>query len=261
MKMYKIGCIQCKYVFILLLLIGICACKKQECHQRKIHSQSGVTFLNGSKCDDGMRNISNNQKFERIDLDDTRMEQIRRLFSTTNRSFSESRIQSSDFVMNVLKNCNASEAYLYCDCLLELAINHDVTAVEYISRQNQLAICWYNARNAFIGAQKKNGNDYMYWEKIFRFYKKYVNEILSVVQLIENPKAEDQNVSRSVKNVNKNRYLFLIQDDLKAWVRVMRDFEFPSMSKHYTPEQKSDILRRFNEIEKYTTLTPMQKGE
>jgi hypothetical protein len=33
---------------------------------------------------------------------------------------------------------------------------------------------------SFIGAQRKQGNDYVYWDKIFRFYAKYTNEIVSV---------------------------------------------------------------------------------
>ena len=52
-----------------------------------------------------------------------------------------------------------------------------------------------------------------------------------------------------------------LKGDLKMWVRVIRDFHFPKLSEGLSEEQKADILRRFDELKKYTEMPPNFRGE
>jgi hypothetical protein len=90
----------------------------------------------------------------------------------------------------------------------------------------------------------------------FRFYAKYTNEIVSVEK--ELSKVDRSKWSRFM--VLKGGYLHGIKGELKTWVRVMRDLQFPKMSKNYTSEQKADILHRLKEVEKYTVTPPHYPG-
>lgn len=145
--------------------------------------------------------------------------------------------------------------YLY-DRFLETIIVQEVTIAEYNRRQNWYAKLWHGAMTSFCEAQRKQGNDFAYWEKMFRFYAKYTNEIASV----ENELSKVDRLKWNRSMVLKGVYLHGIKGELKTWVRVMRDFEFPKMSKNYTSEQKADILRRFKEVEKYTVTPPHFPG-
>jgi hypothetical protein len=139
---------------------------------------------------------------------------------------------------------------------LETIIAQEVTIAEYNRRQNWYAKLWHGAMTSFCEAQRKQGNDFAYWEKIFRFYAKYTNEIASV----ENELSKVDRLKWNRSMVLKGGYLHGIKGELKTWVRVMRDFEFQKMSKNYTAEQKADILRRFKEVEKYTVTPPHYPG-
>ena len=148
------------------------------------------------------------------------------------------------------------EAFELYDYLLDLAIAQKVTVEDYNQRQCLYSKLWFLSKCAFSYAQLEQGNDYAYWDKIFKFYAKYTNEIASV----ENELSKVDRLKWNRLMVLKGGYLHGIKGELKTWVRVMRDFEFPKMSKNYTAEQKADILRRFKEVEKYTVTPPHFPG-
>jgi hypothetical protein len=181
---------------------------------------------------------------------------LRRLVTATNLPLAEARGRASDVIMEILRLRDEKKAFQLCDELLEMAISQEVTVTDCNRRQDWYAMLWWDAMFSFIGAQRKQGNDYAYWDKIFRFYKKYTDEIVSVES--ELSKVDRLKWSRSM--VLKGGYLHGIKGELKTWVRVMRDFEFPKMNKNYTPEQKADILRRLKEVEKYTVTPPHYPG-
>jgi hypothetical protein len=171
------------------------------------------------------------------------------------------RSEKIEIFKRISKISDDQEAFRLYDLLLELAIVQEVTTIQCDRRQNWYALLWYNARSAFREAQHRQGNDFAYWNKIFRFLEKYTNEIAAIEILLEDTNATLKNVHSSVKRVDdKKRFVSLIKGDLKTWVRVMRDFEFPRMNKNYTPEQKADILRRLKEVERYTVTPPHYPG-
>ena len=54
----------------------------------------------------------------------------------------------------------------------------------------------------------------------------------------------------------RGRYLHGIRCNLKIWIRVIRDFHYPNLTKEFTEEQQANIMRRFKEVEKYTVAPP-----
>jgi hypothetical protein len=232
---------------VLLLLIS---CFVLSCDRQKnviLQKENNVQKLKVKNESDG-----NVQTCEDGDIEDT----LRRLVVATNLPLAEARGRASDVIMEILRLRDEKKAFHLCDELLEMAISQEVTVTDCNRRQDWYAMLWWDAMFSFIGAQRKQGNDYAYWDKIFRFYKKYTDEIVSVES--ELSKVDRLKWSRSM--VLKGGYLHGIKGELKTWVRVMRDFEFPKMNKNYTPEQKADILRRLKEVEKYTVTPPHYPG-
>jgi hypothetical protein len=232
---------------VLLLLIS---CFVLSCDRQKnviLQKENNEQKLKVKNESDG-----NVQTCEDGNIEDT----LCRLVVATNLPLAEARGRASDVIMEILRLRDKKKAFQLCDELLERAISQEVTVTDCNRRQDWYAMLWWDAMFSFIGAQRKQGNDYAYWDKIFRFYKKYTDEIVSVES--ELSKVDRLKWSRSM--VLKGGYLHGIKGELKTWVRVMRDFEFPKMNKNYTPEQKADILRRLKEVEKYTVTPPHYPG-
>ena len=181
---------------------------------------------------------------------------FKHLVTATNLTLTEAGRATDKLVQKISQIPDTKEALLLYDRLLEMAISQEVSITEYNRRQNWFYMLWWDAFSSFIGAQHIQGNDFAYWDKIFRFYAKYTNEIVSV----ENELSKVDRLKWNRSMVLKGGYLHGIKGELKTWVRVMRDFEFPKMSKNYTSEQKADILRRFKEVEKYTVTPPHFPG-
>ena len=181
---------------------------------------------------------------------------FKRLVTATNLTLTEAGSATYKLMQKIEQIPDEKEAFLLYDRLLELAISQEVSITEFNRRQNWFYKLWWDAFSAFLGAQRIQGNDYAYWDKIFRFYAKYTNEIVSVEK--ELSKVDRSKWSRFM--VLKGGYLHGIKGELKTWVRVMRDLQFPKMSKNYTSEQKADILRRLKEVEKYTVTLPHYPG-
>ena len=148
------------------------------------------------------------------------------------------------------------ESFRLLDQFFEMVIAQEVTATEYNRRQCWYDKLWFMSFGAFITAQEKIGNDYDYWDKMFRFFAKYTNEIAAVECTL--PKT---NCAKwGIRTIRRGEYLFGIKGDLKTWVRVVRDFHYPKLTKDFTDEQKADIMRRFKEVEKYTVTPPHYPG-
>lgn len=250
-----------RYIFLLVGLGLFVSCDRsiepqtQENDERQSHEQLLHENANQQRVCDRFSPQKNANEEELLDV------RLKRLVVATNMNLYAARMEKIEIFERILKISDHQEAFRLYDLLLELTIAQEVTTIECDRRQNWYAMLWYNARSAFREAQRTQGNDFAYWDKIFRFFEKYINEIAAIEKLFGNPCITLKNVHQSIKRVDdKARYLFMIKGDLKTWVRVMRDFEFPKMSKNYTPEQKADIMRRFKEVEKYTVTPPHYPG-
>ena len=166
-----------------------------------------------------------------------------RLVASSNMTAREVACGANDLCREICNTHDAEESARLLDLLLEMAVEHHIDDTVLYSRQIRYRYLWNVAMNAFCFAQEKHPQDFKYWDRLFRFYDKYINEIKAVE-------------CSQIKTYESNRYLLGIKDDFKMWLHVMRDLYFPRLSQGLTEEQKSDILRRFDELQKYTAEPP-----
>ena len=165
-------------------------------------------------------------------------------------------VRDTEFGINKLcneidRNADVKEAMLLFDKLGEMAINQYVSETNYYCRQNWYLQLWHVTLDAFCFAQNHRRESFEDWDRLFRFFKRYTDEISEIENNFPPP---DQFGSRW--STKKGLYLQGIKADLKEEVHVMRRFYFPKLSEGLTEEQRKDILRRFEEVEKYTALQP-----
>jgi len=151
---------------------------------------------------------------------------------------------------------NQQESLRLYNELLEMAIAQQICTTNYNQRSAQYYKLWFIALYSFLGAQRRQDGDFAYWDKMFGLFAKYTDEITSVEKTLPTTDSKYW----SWKDIKKGTYLCGIRGDFKTWVHVMRDFYFPELSKGLTDEQKADILRRFDELKKYTIQPPNFPG-
>lgn len=144
-----------------------------------------------------------------------------------------------------------AQALPLLDQFADMAISQPITETNYTLRTAWFGQLFYVIHDAFCFSQYLQQESFEHWDKLFNFFEKYTDEIASVQKSL--PMTDSRFWGQ--KNWDRGRYLLGIQDDLKQWVHVMRDFYFPELSKGLTEAQKSDVLRRFDELKKYM-VTP-----
>ena len=76
-------------------------------------------------------------------------------------------------------------------------------------------------------------------------------------EVVSNSFADEDEISKWAKSdIDREVYLRGIKGDLKTWVRVLRDFYYPQISKNFTEKQKKDIMQRFKQVSECTKMTP-----
>ena len=90
------------------------------------------------------------------------------------------------------------------------------------------------------------------WEELVKFMRKYVDEILSLEKTL--PSNDCSHWSRV--NQRTGHYLSTLKGSLKTWLNVARLSFKSDLTQGLTEEQKADILRRFDELQKYTADPP-----
>ena len=134
------------------------------------------------------------------------------------------------------------------DQFADMAISQPVTVTNYSLRSAWYEQLFYGVHDAFSAAQYLQKESYGRWDKLFSFFAKCTDEITSMEESL--PLTNSRFWGRG--NEDKGMYLLGLREDVKTWVHVMRDFYFPELSKGLTEEQKADVLRRFDELKKFT---------
>ena len=143
------------------------------------------------------------------------------------------------------------EAVRLYDQFIEMAIAQEVTQLNLYHRQNWYSKLWFIAMSAFSFAQDMRDDTFEAWSRMLRFFGKYVDEIVAVEKSLP---ATDWTHWR-MSDVRKGEYLMGLKGDFKTSVHVMKDLHFAKLSKGLTVEQKADVYRRLDELNKYT-ITP-----
>ena len=139
------------------------------------------------------------------------------------------------------------------DRLIEMAVEQPITNASstaiFVVHEDlfEIVLC------SFIVSQGLRANSFEEWNKIFRFFKKYTDEITAEGKRIE--ALNRQKINPCYRRQHA-RYLNLLQTYTGNWVHNARTVFSNSLNKGLTEEQKADILRRLDEIKKYTVPPP-----
>ena len=139
------------------------------------------------------------------------------------------------------------------DQLIEMAIEQPMTNANRstVFRKHEdlfeMVLC------SFIASQGLRANSFEHWDKMFRFFKKYTDEITAEEKRIE---ALNRQESNPYYRHQHARSLHLLQIYTENWVHNARTVFSNWLSKGLTEEQKADILRRLEEVKKYTVPPP-----
>jgi hypothetical protein len=234
------------YSFILCLL----ACDKENEGKRNYCSQSQIQCSNTNAVINSYKVDYRKQIKSKEVINESIEKEIKQLVVATNKTLIDARLATSDVLKKISQIPDQKKAFKMYDLLLDLSIEQQVTIKDYNMRQNWYAILWYNAMGAFVGAQRSSGKDFRYYEKIFRFFAKYTNEIIAV----ENTLPISNCQFWSISEVRKGEYLYGIKCELKTWIHLIRDLYGPELTKEFTSEQKDDLLNRFRDVELFTNI-------
>ena len=145
------------------------------------------------------------------------------------------------------------EALPLLDRLLEMAIVQPVTNANKsatLARHEdlfQIVLC------SFISSQGLRANSFEEWDKVFRFFKKYTDEITTEEKRIKELDQPQTNLYYKYKHF---RYLQDLQLYVENLVHNARTIFSNWLSEGLTEEQKAYILRRLDEVKKYTVPPP-----
>lgn len=145
------------------------------------------------------------------------------------------------------------EALPLLDRLIEMALEQPVTNANKSAILGKHEDLFQIVLCSFIASQGLRENSFKEWDKVFRFFKKHTDEITAEEKLIKELDRQQDNQYYTRQHA---RYLHLLQVYTENWVHSTRTVFSATLSKGLTEEQKTDILRRLDEIKKYTVPPP-----
>ena len=189
--------------------------------------------------------------------------EIERLVACSNMPMHEMMGAAGRLCGRICKTVDVREAELLLDEMCDMALKQPIDAPasydEHYSfnwRQNYLWQLWYVSLCAFDCAQQHRQESFESWDRLFKFFRRYTDEIESVEKKLPPP---DRFGWRW--GTERGQYLRGIKGGLAQAVHVTRKFYFPGLVGGLSEEQKADILRRFDEVEKYAELPPDAPGK
>lgn len=153
-----------------------------------------------------------------------------------------------------IRNLPKEEALPLLDCWIEMAIEQPLTYANYSTSAKLPERFFHIAFFSFMTSQSMRSDTYGHWDKMFRFFAKYTDEITAEERRIKDLDQLQTNLHQKYKHF---RYLHDLQLCTENWVymitTVYRDI---LLDRGLTEEQKADILRRLDEVKKYTVPPP-----
>lgn len=146
------------------------------------------------------------------------------------------------------------EALPLLDRWIEMAIEQPLTYANYSTSAKLPERFFHIAFFSFMTSQSMRSDTYGHWDKMFRFFAKYTDEITAEERHIKELDTLPTNLHYKYKHF---RYLHDLQLCTENWVymitTVYRDI---LLDRGLTEEQRSDILHRLEEVKKYTVPPP-----
>ena len=145
------------------------------------------------------------------------------------------------------------EALPLLDRLIEMAIEQPVTNANKSATLGRHKDLFQIVLCSFIASQGLRANSFEEWDKVFRFFAKYTDEITAEERRIKELDRPQTNLYFKYKHFRRLQDLQLYVENL---VHNTRTVFSNTLSKGLTEEQKVDILRRLDEVKKYTVPPP-----
>ena len=175
--------------------------------------------------------------------------ECRRLVISAERKRGE---KSTSYVINDLcrkiHELPREEALPLLDRWIEMAIKHPVTNANYSIRARMFEQAFDIVFFAINSSLDMRTDHFEHWDKVFRFYDKCTKEIMAMEKSLESQERPQHSPSYM--------YLRLFRGDVKNWVYRIRTVFFDVYSNGLTEEQKADVIRRLDEVEKFTVSSP-----
>lgn len=215
-----------------------------------------VACNNGNDCHENGCNVHGSSTNATVPVEAPRaLTQVERLDAACRRLAFETKRGREDSTLHAIGDlCNEigalpkEDALTLFDRWIEMAIAQPVTNANYSSRTKLSEKCFHIALFSFIASQNMRANSFDHWDNIFRFFSKYTNEITAVEARIKERGCQQYSPSYI--------YLHDLQVNVENWVYMTRTVFSNTLSKGLTEEQKTDILRRLDEVKKYTVPPP-----
>ena len=153
----------------------------------------------------------------------------------------------NDLCNMLVKTVDEPHAVRLLDRLCDMALRQPLDSSNYTKRQDHLLKLWHVTLNAFVFAQSHRQESFGEWDRLFKFFNRYTDEIKIVEESLSQSSAQGIQ-----PNSSKEHCLIGLKGDLKIAISVMKRFFVPPIVNGLSDEQKSDILRRFDELERYT---------
>ena len=235
------------------MISGACLCAVCLC--------IAIVLTSCSKGNDGAKNVDDENPTGVVAVTETPREltKVERLEAESRRLVAEAgRIKGwtwsvSCDLCNEMRKLPKEEALPLLDRLLETAIEQPVTNTNESAMLGRHEDLFQIVLSAFITSQSLRENSYEDWDKIFRFFAKYTDEITAEERRIKELYHPQTDLYYKRKHF---RRLHDLQLYVGYFVHNTRTVFYSTLSKGLTEEQKADILRRFKEVEKYTVPPP-----
>ena len=189
--------------------------------------------------------------------------EIKRIVVGSNMTAFATGVAANRICNEIDKAVDAQEAIWLFDKMCDLALKQPIDAPASYNlhssinwRLNHLHQLWRVTLDGFCFAQSHRQDSFDDWNRLFMFFRRYTDEI----KVSERRISAFGNVYTTIRE-EEEYYLGVLKGDLGRAVHVMRKFYFPRLAGGLSEEQKADILRRFDEVEKYAELPPDAPGK
>ena len=136
------------------------------------------------------------------------------------------------------------------DRFLDMAIAQEVTETNLYFRAVWYEQLFYVGSEAFYRGQSMRKDSFERWKRFFSFLEKYTDEIVTVERGIQKGGSRYLSAESFRSDIEKRDYLLKFRGRLEGEIQRFRKCTFPALSEGLTEEQKADVMRRLDEIQK-----------
>ena len=176
-----------------------------------------------------------------------------RLVASSNLLIRRPKEEIGPLCEGIAKLGDKDRALRLLDQLFEMAVAQEVTATEVRHRCSWFYRLFVVGGMAFCHAQKLRGNPSERWDKLFKFYDRFLDE---TTKAEEGLPMELEYSQWSESDRSKWSYLTALRSNLGSCNIIILDFYNRHLRKEDTRTLRDDVLERLLEFNKFSEATP-----